>query len=94
MHHQILHLLGRKKRAFLHASFKAAPHNSARDSSERFCSKIKFFKLQYWDKDPLMSADAIVRCCHKYNDMMAKPDEESSGFLFWLNFMKSLSVNA
>ena len=57
--------------------FRAAPHNSARDSSERFCSKIKFEKRRntlcissfsncnIGTKDPLMSADAIVRCCHK-----------------------------
>ena len=55
--------------------FRAAPHNSARDSSERFCSKIKFGKRRntlcissfsncnIGAKDPLMSADAIVRCC-------------------------------
>ena len=74
--------------------FRAAPHNSARDSSERFCPKIKFGKsrntvctrrgyaasvsqlrwqrLRYISsfsnckigaKDPLLSADAIVRCC-------------------------------
>ena len=54
---------------------RAAPHNSARDSSERFCSKIKFGKRRntvclssfsncnIGAKDPLMSADAIVRCC-------------------------------
>ncbi len=53
----------------------AAPHNSARDSSERFCSKIKFGKhrntlcissfsnCNIGTKDSLMSADAIVRCC-------------------------------
>ncbi len=74
--------------------FRAAPHNSARDCSERFCPKIKFGKsrntvctrrgyaasvsqlrwqrLRYISsfsnckigaKDPLLSADAIVRCC-------------------------------
>ena len=53
----------------------AAPHNSARDSSERFCSKIKFgnrrntlcissfSNCNIGTKDSLMSADAIVRCC-------------------------------
>ena len=53
----------------------AASHNSARDSSERFCSKIKFGKRRntlcissfsncnIGAKDSLMSADAIVRCC-------------------------------
>ena len=57
------------------ASFRAAPHNSARDSSERFCPKIKFGKrrntgcissfsnCKIGAKDPLLSADAIVRCC-------------------------------
>ena len=55
--------------------FRAAPHNSARDSSERFCPKIKFGKrrntgcissfsnCKIGAKDPLLSADAIVRCC-------------------------------
>ena len=64
-------------KTFIHGMevFKAAPHNSARDSSERFCSKIKFGKRRntgclssfsncnIGTKDPLMSADAIVRCC-------------------------------
>ena len=55
--------------------FRAAPHNSARDSSERFCPKIKFGErrnalclssssnCKIGAKDPLLSADAIVRCC-------------------------------
>ena len=55
--------------------FRAAPHNSARDSSERFCPKIKlgkrrntgcissFSNCKIGVKDPLLSADAIVRCC-------------------------------
>ena len=54
---------------------KAAPHNSARDSRERFCPKIKFGKrrntlcissfsnCKIGAKDPLLSADAIVQCC-------------------------------
>ena len=56
---------------------KAAPHNSARKLSERFCASSKFQKRgntvcisRFWNcrngaKDPLRSADAIVRCCLK-----------------------------
>ena len=64
--------------------FRAAPHNSARDSSERFCPKIKFGKRRntlcissfsncnIGAKDPLLSADAIMRCCPiGYSRMMA-----------------------
>ena len=55
---------------------KATPHNSARKLSERFCASSKFQKWgntvcisRFWNcrngtKDPLRSADAIVRCCH------------------------------
>ena len=63
---------------------RAAPHNSARDSSERFCPKIKFGKrrntlcissfsnCKIGAKDPLLSADAIMRCCLiGYSRMMA-----------------------
>ena len=54
---------------------KATPHNSARKLSERFCAISKFQKREntvcisrFWNcrngaKDPLRSADAIVRCC-------------------------------
>ncbi len=56
---------------------KATPHNSARKLSERFCASSKFQKRgntvcisRFWNcrngaKDPLRSADAIVRCCLK-----------------------------
>ena len=39
-----LHISGKKSRRTGGSSFKAAPHNSARDISERFCLKIKFGK--------------------------------------------------
>ena len=54
----------------------ATPHNSARKLSERFRASSKFQKRgntvcisRFWNcrndaKDPLRSADAIVRCCH------------------------------
>ena len=54
---------------------KATPHNSARKLNERFCASSKFQKRgntvcisRFWNcrngaKDPLRSADAIVRCC-------------------------------
>ncbi len=56
---------------------RAAQHNSARGSSERFCPKIKFGKrrntlcissfsnCKIGAKDPPLSADAIMRCCLK-----------------------------
>ena len=56
-------------------NFKATPHNSARNLSERFCASSKFRKrgntvciFRFWNcrtgaKDPLRSADVIVRCC-------------------------------
>ena len=56
-------------------TFKATPHNSARNLSERFCASSKFRKRgntvcisRFWNcrtgaKDPLRSADVIVRCC-------------------------------
>ena len=64
--------------------FRAAPHNSARDSSERFCPKIKFGKRRHTlcissftncnigAKNPLMSADAIMRCCPYYHSTMCQ----------------------
>ena len=69
----------RKRRLLVDFLRKAAPHNSARDISERFCPKIKFEKRRntlcissfsncnIGTKDPLMSADAIVRCCLDIN---------------------------
>ena len=75
--------------------FKAAPHNSARDSSERFCSKIKFGKRRNTGclssfsncnigaKDPLMSADAIVRCCLSQGYLTTGGQAFATGFFLF-----------
>ena len=64
-----------QKDAINERSVKATPHNSARNLSERFCASSKFRKrgntvciFRFWNcrtgaKDPLRSADVIVRCC-------------------------------
>ena len=63
------------RRRFIQSFLRATPHNSARKLSERFCASSKFQKRgntvcisRFWNcrngtKDPLRSADAIVRCC-------------------------------
>ena len=70
--------------------FRATPHNSARKLSERFCASSKFQKRgntvcisRFWNcrngaKDPLRSADTIVRCCLILNSIFSQ-DYGASG---------------